>query len=176
MQNKAANCLQALACWNWKCALLSATMRSSVYLAAMARSGHRERFAAVLVEIAYVSLTAGLWAGLQQRALGIRRRWLGNLAIVVAVPALAQFFDWTAHRLAGPVPPPRALLAVCAFTLLSALFHLHVMRRGVFLTGTQGRSLVHDFRAIPRMIAGFLMRPAAWVAAWQARLAQSEPA
>ena len=41
---------------------------------------------------------------------------------------------------------------------ISALFHLHVMRNGVFLTG-RGRSLADDFRRIPRLVAGFISRP-----------------
>ncbi|HKD60419.1 MAG TPA: hypothetical protein VKB47_08150, partial [Terracidiphilus sp.] len=44
------------------------------------------------------------------------------------------------------------------FAALSALFHLHVMRNGVFLTG-HGRSLADDFRSIPRLVAGFVARP-----------------
>src|SRR5580658_9856650 len=57
--------VQAFTCWNWKCALLSATARSLVYLAAMARTGLHGGGAVVLVEIAYVTLTAGVYAGMQ---------------------------------------------------------------------------------------------------------------
>jgi hypothetical protein len=52
------------------------------------------------VELAYVTLTSGLYAGLQQKALGIRSRWLGNSTIILGVPWLAQAFDWLAHRAA----------------------------------------------------------------------------
>jgi predicted hotdog family 3-hydroxylacyl-ACP dehydratase len=151
---------QAFSCWNWKCALLSATARSLAYLAALARSGPHGRLSIILVEIAYVALTAGVYAGLQQRALGLRARWLGNLIIALGVPALAQILDWLAHRAVGAAVPFRAILAVSIFAALSALFHLYVMRRGVFLTN-HGRSLVYDFRRIPRLIAGFVVAPVA---------------
>jgi hypothetical protein len=150
---------RAFACWNWKCALISASIRSLVYLAAMARTGLHGRFAIVLVEIAYVTLTSGIYAGLQQKALSVRPRLLGSLFIVVAVPGLAQYFDWMTHRLAGAAVPNRATLAVCVFTLLSALFHLHVMRRGALLTGRSGRSLRDDIRRMPRLAAGFVLKP-----------------
>lgn len=163
---------QALACWNWKCALLSAAIRSAVYLAALTHARLHTAFALVAVEIGYVALTGGLWAGLQQRALGLRSRLAGNLLIVLAVPGLSQVCDWLAHRAAGPAAPPRALAAVCAFTLVSALFHLHVMRRGVFLTGTAGRSLADDFRRIP----GLVVEMAAGIPQRLARGAASEPA
>lgn len=58
----------ACACWNWKCALLSASARSLVYLAALARSGSHSRLGLVAVEMVYVILTAGIYAGMQQRA------------------------------------------------------------------------------------------------------------
>lgn len=150
---------RAIACWNWKCALISATTRSLVYLAAMARSGPHGRLAIVLVEIAYVTLTSGLYAGLQQKALGMRSRLVGNLIIVIGVPGLAQCLDWLAHRAAGAPVPPRATLAVCFFAAVSALFHLHVMRSGALLTGDCGRSLGEDMRRMPRLVAGFVLRP-----------------
>ena len=151
---------QAFYCWNWKCALLSATARSIVYLAALARSGPHGRLSIVMVEIGYVALTAGVYAGLQQRALGLRARWLGNLIVAAGIPALAQILDWLAHRAAGAAVSSRAFLAVSVFAAVSALFHLFVMRRGVFLTG-HGRSLFDDFRRIPRLIAGFVVAPVA---------------
>ncbi len=164
--------MQTFACWNWKCALLSATVRSAVYLAAMARSGAHARLAVVAVEIAYVTLTAGLYAGMQQRALALRSRMLGNFVVALGVPFLAQGLDWLTHRAIGPVAPPRALVAVCVFTLLSALFHLHVMRRGVFLTGSAGRTLGDDFRRMPRLVLGFVLIPYEFLSTVTARVAR----
>jgi hypothetical protein len=149
---------QVFSCWNWKCALLSAAARSIVYLVALARSGPHGRVSIVAVEIAYVTLTAGIYAGMQQRALQLRSRLLGNLIVAGGVPALSQTIDWLAHRAAGAAVPLRATVAVSIFTGVSALFHLFVMRRGVFLTG-QGRSLADDFRRIPQLVAGFVIAP-----------------
>ncbi len=149
---------RVFSCWNWKCALLSATARSLVYLAALRRSGPHGRLSIVLVEIAYVTLTAGVYAGLQQRALGLRSRLLGNALVAIGVPALAQAFDWLVHLAVGAAVPGRATIAVSLFTGVSALFHLFVMRRGVFLTG-RDCSLLDDFRRIPRLVAAFVAAP-----------------
>lgn len=158
---------------------MSATVRSLVYLAAMVHSSTHGSLIIVVVEMAYVTATAGLYAGLQQRALALRSRLLGNLCIVVAVPGLAQLFDWLTHRAVGPAAPARALIAASVFTLVSALFHLHVMRRGVFLTGAAGRTLADDFRRIPRLVLAFVALPVALasnLAARFARTAESEAA
>ena len=161
----------ALACWNWKCALMSAVARSVVYLLAMAHGSPHSRLAVITVEMGYVILTAGLWAGLQQMALGLRSRIMGNLAVAVAVPGLSQLFDWLAHRAAGATAPPHATLAVCVFAGISALFHLHVMRRGAFLSG-HGRSLAEDFRRIPRLAAGFILQPLGLISSQALKLAR----
>jgi hypothetical protein len=164
---------QAVACWNWKCALMSGTARSLVYLAAMARTGVRGGILILLVEMIYVTLTAGLYAGLQQRALSFRSRMLGNLMIVLGVPMLAQFLDWLTHRAVGAAAPGRATLAVSIFAIVSALFHLHVMRRGAFLTGRTGRSLLDDFRRMPRLATGFVLAPAVFLTALSTRATRS---
>jgi len=138
---------QALSCWNWKCAILSAVMRSAVYLMAMSRKGFQGSLAVVLVEIAYATLTAGIYAGMHQRALDLRPRLLGNLVIAIGVPALSQILDWAVHRVTGAAVTGRATLAVCLFAGASALIHLYFMRRGAFLSGI-GTSLADDFRSL----------------------------
>ena len=173
MRTKSWASLQTFACWNWKCALMSATVRSLVYLAAMARSGPHGRFGVIAVEMVYVTLTAGVYAGMQQRALSMSSRGFGNFVIVVGVPGLAQFLDWLTHRAVGPTAPTRAIVAASVFTLVSALFHLHVMRRGVFLTGNAGRSLADDFRRIPRLVFDFVLCPVALLSGFAARLART---
>jgi hypothetical protein len=165
---------KAFACWNWKCALMSAGARSAVYLISMLRPGHAQSSSAalsvVLVEMAYVTVTAGLYAGLQQRALSFRSRFAGNLTVVIGVPGLAQLMDWLTHQVAGAPAPGKATLAVCVFAAISAFFHLHVMRRGAFLTGQDGRSLADDFRRMPRLAAGFVAAPVLLVASLGSRL------
>jgi hypothetical protein len=169
---------QVFTCWNWKCALLSATARSIVYLAALARSGPHGRLSILAVEIAYVSLSAGLYAGLQQRALALRSRALGNVIIAVGVPILAQLLDWSAHRAVGAAVPLRATVAVSAFAVLSALLHLYIMRQGVLLSGC-GRSLADDFRRIPGLVVRLVSAPYLLSSSWLRRpdrTAESEAA
>lgn len=138
-------------CWNWKCALMSATVRTCLYALALARGHADGRLLILLVEMGYVTLTAGLYAGMQQKALELRSQLLGNLLVVVGVPGLGQVLDWAVHRGVGAAAPARALVISSIFTIISALFHLYVMRRGAFLTG-KGRSLGEDFRRMPFLI------------------------
>jgi hypothetical protein len=47
------------------------------------------------------------------------------------------------------------------------------MRRGVFLTGNRGRSLIDDFRRMPRLVAGFVAVPVVLLAALPGRFARA---
>jgi hypothetical protein len=156
--------------WNWKCALMSAAVRSLVYGVAMLRGTGRERLAVIGVEMLYVTLTAGLYAGLQQRALGMRRRWLGDLCIVLLVPGLSQVLDWLIHKAVGAPAPVPALTGAAIFTLISALFHRHVMRHGTFLTGESEASILEDFRRIPRLVVSFVIWPGVLLRSLSARI------
>jgi hypothetical protein len=170
--NRSLFLARAFACWNWKCALLSATARSIVYAAAMARTGLRGGLSVVLVEMAYVTLTAGIYAGMQQKALSFRSPLFGNLTIVFGVPSLSLILDWLTHCAVSAAAPAKATLDVCVFATISALFHLHVMRRGAFLTGHVGRSLVDDLRRMPRLTAGFVAAPLLLASTLPGRLAR----
>ncbi len=44
-----------------------------------------------------------------------------------------------------------------SFTVFSTLFNLHAMRRGTLIVGKDAPTLAADFRALPRLIASFLM-------------------
>jgi hypothetical protein len=145
--------------WNWKSALMSVSVRATGYAIATAKHGWRAGVAAVLLEVIYVGSTAGFYAALQQRSLKTAPRWFGNLLIAVGVPMLAQTVDWAIHVLAGTPNLKVATLGVGVFTLLSALFHLHIMRQGAMLVGKEGRTLAEDMRSMPRLIAGFFLQP-----------------
>ena len=56
------------------------------------------------------------------------------------------------------------------YATLSALFHLHAMRRGAFLTGREGRSIRNDFRRVPQLILGSIVAPIALLSAGMGRL------
>jgi hypothetical protein len=143
---------------------MSATARSVVYLAAMAHNGRHGALLDVLVEVSYVTITAGVYAGMQQNALRLRSRVLGNLIVVLGVPGVAQTLDWFTHRLTHTAATRGTMQAVSSFAVLSALFHLHVMRNDGFLTG-QGHSLLDDFRRVPRFVGGFVLRPVDFLSA-----------
>lgn len=145
--------------WNWKSAILSALIRSFVYLLATRKHGFHTGLHAVLAEVFYVAFTAGIYSALQQGALDLQPKWLSNSLIVVGVPVLSQSVEYTIHLAAGTPNLRVATISIMIFGFISALFHLHVMRNGALLVGNKSRPFSEDLKRMPLLVAGFLATP-----------------
>jgi hypothetical protein len=117
----------------------------------------REHFGAV--EAIYVLLTAGVFSAWQQQALDVKPRRLAWAIVVLAIPlgslaadsALHIWLDQGNMRILGI----GALIA----TLISAMFHWHVMQNGAMLVGENTNSFFGDMKRMPRLIATFVSYP-----------------
>jgi hypothetical protein len=148
--------------WHWKSALVTAIFRASACMAALCHSSlhAREHFGAV--EAAYVLATAGIFSAWQQQALEIKPRRLAWLTVVMAIPigslvadsGLHVWLDRGSMRLLGP--------GALAATLISAMFHWHVMQNGAMRVGAEGRSFFDDMRQMPRLAFTFVWNPIKW--------------
>ena len=145
--------------WNWKSASLSIAIRSTVYFFIAMHHGHQAGLRAALIEAAYVCLTAGFYSALQQGAMRLRPRWLANLVIVAGVPIFAQSIDFLVQHAAGTPNARAASLGMVFWGLLSASFHLHLMRNGAMIVGEEARTFANDLRRIPNLVATFVAAP-----------------
>jgi len=151
--------------WHWKAALITAIFRAAACMAALyhAPLHAREHFGAV--EAAYVLATAGVFSAWQQQALGIKPRRLAWLVVVLAVPLGSLAADSALHLWLDSGNMRALGIAALAGTLLSSMFHWHVMSNGAMLIGDSGRSFVDDLRSMPRLAVTFIADPARWLAA-----------
>ena len=145
--------------WNWKSAALSCAIRSSVYFFIVLHHGHQAGLRAALIEATYVCLTAGFYSALQQGSMRLQPRWFANLVIVAGVPIFAQSIDFLVQHAAGTPNARAASLGMVFWGLLSASFHLHLMRNGAMIVGEEARSFANDLRRIPRLVATFVAAP-----------------
>ena len=145
--------------WNWKSALLSVLIRSFALFCMVTRHGHHSGLHAAAIEACYVAVTAGFYAALQQRSLSMEPRWLSGLAVVVGVPILAQAIDYLLQHAMGTPNMKAASVGMVCWGLLSAAFHLHLMRHGAMLVGDGSRTLSSDMKRMPRLVATFVAKP-----------------
>jgi hypothetical protein len=135
--------------WNWKSALYSSLCRSSIFFAANATSGLDAALCAMALEFAYRSVSAGFYGALTQAFRRVEPKWKGMLAATVLLTTVSHTIELALHWAGGTRNLKTSMLASIGFTVLSTLFNLHAMRRGVLVTDGQGHGLLTDLRMLP---------------------------
>jgi hypothetical protein len=150
--------------WHWKAALMTAIFRTAACMAALyhAPLHAREHFGAV--EATYVLATAGIFSAWQQQALGLKPRRIAWLVVVFMVPLGSLAADSALHLWLDSGNMRALGLAALAGTLLSSMFHWHVMSNGAMLIGDSSRSFADDLRSMPRLVVTFAAEPVQWLA------------
>jgi hypothetical protein len=149
--------------WNWKAALITAVLRAGACMAALWHSpAHtREHFGAV--EAAYVLLTSGIFSAWQQQALDVKPRRLSWAIVVLVIPLGSLAADSALHIWLDHGNMRALGIGALIATLVSAMFHWHVMQNGAMLVGEKSRSLADDMKRMPRLIATFVSNPIRWL-------------
>ena len=111
----------------------------------------------MIAEFLYRALTAGFYGAISQQFRRVTPAWRGTLGAIVLVPAFSHLIEFCIHSLRGTPNLKRSIAASVAFSLLSVLFNLHIMRNGAIIVGREGRSFADDMRAMPGLILSFLL-------------------
>jgi hypothetical protein len=148
--------------WNWKAALITAICRAGACMAALWHSPlhAREHFGAV--EAAYVLLTAGIFSAWQQQALDVKPRRLAWSIVVLAIPLGSLAADCALHLWLDRGNMRALGVGALVVTVISAMFHWHVMQNGAMLVGGNSTSFIRDMKQMPRLIATFVWNPLRW--------------
>jgi hypothetical protein len=143
--------------WNWKVAAFSSLFRGTIFLVTNLSAGWDAARGAMIAEFVYRALTAGFYGAISQQFRRVTPAWRGTIGAVVLVPAFAHLIEFCIHSLRGTPNLKRSIMTSIAFSLLSVLFNLHIMRNGAMIVGREGRSFADDMRAMPRLILSFLL-------------------
>jgi hypothetical protein len=142
--------------WNWKSALLSSLFRAAVFFFANLSAGWRAAMGAMSVELLYRGVSAGFFGALTQAFRLARPTWLAAATALILVPLFSHSIEFSIHLERGTPKLITSIVSSVIFTIISTLFNLYAMRRGVLMVGAEGGGLSADVRALPRMIWGFL--------------------
>lgn len=143
--------------WNWKSAFFSSLFRAGLFFGVNLKAGLDAAVSAMLVEFVYRAATAGFYGALTQSLRKVTPAWHGSLAAMILLPVAGHAMEFVIHWLRGTPKLGESILASVGFTLISTLFNLHAMRRGVLVTGGEGRSIWCDLRALPEVVATFVL-------------------
>src|SRR5271165_3632296 len=140
-----ANSWSAIALhWNWKAALLSSLFRSSVFFTANLSAGRKAAVAAMMTELVYRAVTSGFYGALTQRFSRIQPAWRAAVTAFLLLPLVQHSLELLVHFLRGTANLRVSIGASVAFTGLSTLVNLCLMRNGVLVTGEGCKTLGQD--------------------------------
>jgi hypothetical protein len=143
-------------CWNWKSAVLSSATRAALFFSANLSAGLDAAFAAMLTEFVFRGVTAGFYGGLTQSFRHATPHWLASLTVMVLLPISTHVTEFLVHWSRGTERLTDSLAVSVVFTIVSTLFNLFAMRRGVLIVGEGRGTLLADLRQMPRLIVLFI--------------------
>ncbi len=163
--------LQLITRWNWKSALLAAIVRSSFYFTVYqaSRQSLVVTLTAVGIELAFRFLTTGVAGAVVQSFRRATPEWAATVIISISLPTITHLIEFFTHYVqenyyadifpASTNSARQKTFAISVlFSVVSAMFNLYLMRRGVLLVGAgeETQTLRNDFKKIPFMISEFI--------------------
>ncbi|HXG53809.1 MAG TPA: hypothetical protein VNJ03_00380 [Vicinamibacterales bacterium] len=142
--------------WNWKAALISSVCRATIFFVMNVPAGMEAGVRALVTELLFRAVASGVLGSLTQTLRHARPAWHGAVAALLIMPAVGHAAEYAVHRLAGTPRLSHSMFVSVAFTCFTTTFNLFAMRRGALIVGAGQRSLAHDLRAMPRLIAEFV--------------------
>ena len=144
--------------WNWKAAIFSAMVRATIFLLTNLRSGHVGAVRAMLVELCFSAVAAGIAGAVTQRLRNTVPVAATAVVVWLGIPLAMMLLQLTVHRINGTAHVRTGVIASFIFAAFATGFNWFSMRKGVFVTG-EDRSFARDLLLVPRMIAEFVSAP-----------------
>ena len=142
--------------WNWKSALLSSSVRASIFFFANLVAGWHAAIGAMLAELALRSVTSGFYGALTEAFSSAQPVWAATVAAMLLLPSLAHSLEFLVHWLRHTHKLGLSIAISVGFTALSTAFNLYAMKRGALTVGHGSRSLQEDLSRVPSLLLGFV--------------------
>ena len=142
--------------WNWKSAVLSAVLRGGIFFVASLGAGLSAALGAMSIESTFYITVAGFYGAILQSFRRAQPVWLATLTTMVLIPAINHTMEFALHWAGGTKNLKAGIISSICLSMLSVIFNLFAMRRGVLIVGAERQSLLTDFRQMPRIIFDFL--------------------
>jgi hypothetical protein len=89
----------------------------------------------------------------------VKPRRLAWAVVVLAIPLGSLAADSALHLWLDNGNNARPGIGAFIATIISAIFHSHVMQNGAMLVGNDSRSFGEDIKQMPRLVASFVWKP-----------------
>jgi hypothetical protein len=160
--------------WHWKSAMLSAIIRGSLFFATNLAEGPRLATRASLVEFALRVPLVGILAAVAQAFGRAEPPWAAAIVATALLPGLAHLAELAVHWMARTPELGASMQASVGLSVLSTVFTLFTVRRGVMIVGEGSLSFGEDLKRLPRLALDFVLVPPRAVARTLGHLSHQE--
>jgi len=143
--------------WNWKSALFSSIIRGAIFFSANLLGGITAAVSALVTDLIFRPFVSGFDGAIIESFRSARPPWAATLVVIIAVPVINHLIEVAAHWARGTQRLGTSVIASVSFSVLSGLFNIFAMRRGVLIVGPGRRTVLEDLRSLPAVIAAFLV-------------------
>jgi hypothetical protein len=137
--------------------LLSPLFRGSIFFLVNLPAGVGAAAGAMSAEFLFRALTAGFIGALTQNFRRVEPAWQAVLIVLIALPSLQHSCEFLVHWSRETPLLGASIGASICLTALSTAFNFYAMRQGSLIVGREGRSLLDDLAAYPRLLLGFFL-------------------
>lgn len=155
--------------WNWKAALLSALLRAPIVFFSyfFAKDGLKMAVGAVIALSVYRLMFGGVAGAIIQSFSKVEPPWHAVVTIPVVLATLSHLVEYFVLKIIdffqGSDGTNRALLFSVLMSVISAIFNLFAMRRGILLVKDETRqSIWRDLGHMPWLFLEFISFPLIW--------------
>jgi len=145
--------------WNWKSAILSSLIRASIFFIANITAGWTAALQAMSLEFLFRAVASGFYGAITQAFSNAQPALLATIVAMVLLPVFAHSVEFLIHFLGGTRNLIASIMASVSFSILSTLFNLYAMKRGVLIVGNSGDSFIHDLKRLPGILFDFVLLP-----------------
>lgn len=150
--------------WNYKGAILSGVLRAPIFLVTylLEKEALKLAIGAALVQFVFRFFFAGVSGALIQSFRRVEPAWKALLTVLLLVPLVSHLFEFGLQVAFGYLTGTQdhtseAILRSVCVSLISALFTLFAMRRGIMIVGeSESKSLMSDITRLPVVIFHFM--------------------
>jgi len=142
--------------WNWKSAVLSSTLRASLFFATNLAAGPHAAIAAMKTELVFRAITSGFYGALTEAFREAEPPWAAAITVMVLLPIANHSLEFFVHWMRGTQKLLTSILSSMILTAFSTLFNFYVMRRGALIVGSGRHSLGKDLLRLPKLALDFI--------------------
>lgn len=149
--------------WHWKTALMSGLIRSSIFFIAYfwKKEGLAIALGAMLAQFVSRAFFGGINGAIIQSFSRVEPAWHATLTVPLVLAAFSHVVEYAVQTAfdsyVGTISSGKAIATSVFISVISAVFNLFAMRRGVLLVkDSQQQSLWKDLKQVPKLIVEFL--------------------